>query len=874
MDHIMQRCFNRFLVCLSLLAEVGACAQVNDAFSDGNFNIGTVWTGNDALFAVVDDGGNQRLRSASPGAANYYLSTPSTIVDDAYWELFFDLRFATSGANYVDMYLMSGAADLSSGVNGYFLRIGGTNDRLELFRSDAGTATSLGLLTSNIVNSSTSNPFRVKVTRSIAGLFTLEYDDGNTGIYTNAGTVSDATHTSATHFGLRIEQSSAASAVNNHFFDDIIAAPIPVDNTPPELLSATIVSATEIDLTFSETLEQATAEEENNYSIIPFNSAASVVLDGADPALVHLTLAIAMQNGNAYTITVNGVEDLAGNACVDEALDVMFVVPDIALPGEVVINEIMADPSPVVGLPDAEFVEIHNTTTNKTFNLSGWTFTDGATTATLPSALLPPGGHAIIVDDATAPLFSAFPNTIVVATFPSLNNDGDPLELKSETAVAIDAVAYALSWYNDDARDDGGWTLERKDPTAPCSSAGNWTASNDPQGGTPGAQNSVYAIVPDNTPPALVSVQVNDASTLVLVFSEAMDAASLASGAYTITPLIGVASAVANGSNSALLNLADALTVGTLYTITVTNVSDCPGNAIAGGNTASFALPEPVEAGDVVINEVLYDPFGTGSDFVEIHNRSSKTLSLAGWKLGNTSDGAPDDVLTITSASFLLLPGGYALICESTSNIVSNYPKSRTERFVETDLPSYNNGEGGVVLQAPDGTQLDRFDYNDDLHFALVNETEGYSLERISPDRPTSDNTNWQTATYLAGKATPGFQNSQYSPTANASGEMSIDPAIFSPDNDGLEDVLTIGYRFEQAGFVGTLSVFDIAGREVRTLMENQLLGTEGAISWNGLLDDGGLGRMGPYIVVFEVFNLEGNTERYKKTVTLAHRLN
>jgi hypothetical protein len=29
-------------------------------------------------------------------------------------------------------------------------------------------------------------------------------------------------------------------------------------------------------------------------------------------ALVHLTLAIAMQSGNTYTITVNGVEDLAG----------------------------------------------------------------------------------------------------------------------------------------------------------------------------------------------------------------------------------------------------------------------------------------------------------------------------------------------------------------------------------------------------------------------------------------------------------------------------------------------------------------------------------------------------------------------------------
>ncbi|MBK8500089.1 MAG: hypothetical protein IPL52_15020 [Flavobacteriales bacterium] len=42
----------------------------------------------------------------------------------------------------------------------------------------------------------------------------------------------------------------------------------------------------------------------------------------------------------------------------------------------------------------------------------------------------------------------------------------------------------------------------------------------------------------------------------------------------------------------------------------------------------------------------------------------------------------------------------------------------------------------------------------------------------------------------------------------------------------------------------------------------------------DGLLDDNSKGRVGPYIVVFEVFNLEGNTERYKKTVTLAHRLN
>jgi len=178
-----------------------------------------------------------------------------------------------------------------------------------------------------------------------------------------------------------------------------------------------------------------------------------------------------------------------------------------------------------------------------------------------------------------------------------------------------------------------------------------------------------------------------------------------------------------------------------------------------------------------------------------------------------------------------------------------------------------------VVLLALDGTSLDRFAYSDDLHFTLVNNPEGYTLERVDPDRPSDDNTNWQTASDVAGKATPGYRNSQYAETPAASGELNIDPAIFSPDNDGFQDVLTLAYRFEQPGFVGTMSIFDIVGREVRRLLDNQLLGTEGAVSWNGITDEGDKARMGPYIVLMEVYDLKGNVEKYKRTVTLAHRL-
>ncbi len=859
------------LLLIALLAFSGFSAtraQFTDDFTDLEFTNGPAWSGSTTLFTAAAG----QLNSQSPGAANYYLSTPSTLVNDVQWEFFVDLRFSTSGANYADIYLMSDMADLTAGVNGYLLRVGGTADRLELFSSEAGGAFTTGLQSPDgVVNSSSSNPFRIKVTRSAAGEWSLFYDDGATGTYTASGTITDNTNTAATHFGVRIEQSSAASAANNHFFDDFAVAPIAVDNTPPQILSVSAVSATQVDVRYSEPIDPAFV---GTYEISPFIGASAQVLDGSDATLVHVTPTIALTNGNTYGLQGSGAQDLVGNASIDVGIfEFLYVVPEVAEFRDVVINEIMCDPSPVVGLPEVEFVELYNRTLDRTFDLAGWTFSDGGTPVALPTYVLGPGEFVVIMATASLPLFPDIPNKVGLTSLPALNNDGDALDLRDENSTQIDAVIYALSWYQDGIKAAGGWTLEQIDPTSPCSGATNWRASNAVSGGTPGTENSIFAIVPDTQAPSVLSVQVPNDVSLGLVFNEIMDVSSLLAGTYVITPTVVVTSALPNGTNGVTLNLQDALVVGTIYTITVTNVTDCPGNLIGTANTATFALPESVELGDVVINEVLYDPYGTGSDFVELYNRSDKVLSLSGWRLASVSDGVVGTGLVITSNSTLLLPGEYALICEDGFNVAVNYPQSHTDRFVETDLPSFNNDEGSVVLQDPTGTQLDRFDYNDDLHFSLLNNTEGYSLERVDPDRPTDDNTNWHSAADIAGRATPGFKNSEYSKTASATGDLTIDPAIFSPDNDGYQDLLTIAYRFDEPGFVGNMSVYDIAGREARKLMENQLLGTDGAISWNGILDSGSLGRMGPYIVVLEVFDLAGNVEKFKKTVTLAHKL-
>ena len=512
-------------------------AQVADDFTDGDLTTGTAWSGDNTIYVVVDDGGNQRLRSNSPGAANYYLSTPNTIVDDARWEFFIDLRFATSGANYADIYLMSDAADLSGGVNGYLLRVGGTLDRIELFRSDAGTANTTGLQSPDgIVNSSTSNPFLLRVERTAAGTWTLQFDDGASGTYVNAGSTTDMTYIIASHFGLRIEQSSAASVVNNHFFDDFSVGPIPVDLTPPSLLSATVVSATQVDLLFDEPLDATTVTPTVNYVFSGGPGTSSTNLMG--PATVRVTATTPFQSGTTYTITVNNVADLAGNPCAGQSAQFLYFVPDVAVYGDVVINEIMVDPSPTVGLPDAEFVELYNTTTDKTFDLEGWTYNDGGSELILPSAALPPGGYVIITGLDNVAALAAYGTAVAPAGSVSLSNTGDLITIKEPGGITIDAVAYSDSWYNDPFKADGGWSLERINPITPCSGAGNWTASNAALGGTPGEQNSVYVIVADVTPPSLVSVLVSTGTQVQLVFSEAMDLISLSTGIYTFNPAL------------------------------------------------------------------------------------------------------------------------------------------------------------------------------------------------------------------------------------------------------------------------------------------------------------------------------------------------
>ena len=88
---------------------------------------------------------------------------------------------------------------------------------------------------------------------------------------------------------------------------------------------------------------------------------------------------------------------------------------------------------------------------------------------------------------------------------------------------------------------------------------------------------------------------------------------------------------------------------------------------------------------------------------------------------------------------------------------------------------------------------------------------------------------------------------------------------------DGYLDVMLANYALAQANCLGTVTIYDERGRFIRSLFKNQLLGTSGAFSWDGVKEDQTKASIGVYVIVFEAFSLDGGLiYSGRKAVTLA----
>lgn len=647
-----------------------------------------------------------------------------------------------------------------------------------------------------------------------------------------------------------------------------------IDTIAPTVTSVTLISPTQLDVKFSEPVSSAIAQNLSNYLVNnSIGNPQTAIPDGIDPSLVHLTFVNAFTPGILYEITINNIEDLNGNAL--NAVSYNFGLFSIQ-PNEIIINEIMADPDPPIGLPNFEFLELYNKK-SVAVDLTNWTITIGSTTKTFPAVSIPADSFLIIgTASATSALQSFGPVATVFTSSTTLTNSGTSLVLKDESGNIINSVTYSDTWYRDNSKKDGGWSLELINPEAACQGASNWIASADPAGGTPGRTNSVFGSFTDTESPRLIRAAAINSTQIHLTFNEPMDTSSLVDiNFYSIDNGIGTpVTAVMHqaGNEIVVLELGQAITTGVIYTVTAAQtLKDCSGNLIGSQRTAKFGLAEPVSSKDVIINEILFNPFTGGSDFVELYNRSGKIIDIASMKIGNAD---PSTIKPITTESYLLFAGEYVVLTANPENIRTNYYTQNPDNFITVSLPTYSNESGTVVLAGNNNQLIDHFSYDENLHFPLLTDVKGVSLERINPDRPSEDETNWHSASQNTGFATPTYRNSQYSDSQATNDEMSVEPGIFSPDNDGFNDVANINFSFNSPGFVVSVTIFDARGRLVRNLAQNLLSGANETISWDGINEKNEKSGVGIYIIFAEAFNDTGETRKFKKTVVLAAKFN
>lgn len=636
------------------------------------------------------------------------------------------------------------------------------------------------------------------------------------------------------------------------------------DTQVPQVLAVNVVTTTTVEIVFNETME-AGSFEVADVVVTPNNSINSGFWN-AEVTVLTLTLQIPLETEVYYTFTISGLNDCSGNALVTVSRD--FVQGVLPVAGDIIINEILCDPNPSIGLPAAEYIELYNTT-DRILELTSLRVNNGEF---LTQTLLFPDSFLIVTDDANVLEFISYPNVAYMAGFPGLTDAGTRIALQTQDDEIIDEVTYAISWYRDNDKDDGGFSLELINPGDPCSDAGNWRASVDARGGTPGAQNSVLDTTPDSTPPSLLFAFPEPQESVTLVFDEPLANAPAANLIFTVDGEVQDNIAPVFSSNEVILYFG-AMENGVVYSFTLSGIADCWGNT-ATEISGRFALPEDFSAGDVVINEVLSNAPDGGRDFVEIYNRSLRNISLNGWTIADGVSGIANTPDTISNRNLMLFPGDYLILTRNDGTLPLLYPQTRTNRIWDVPgLADFSSSEEVIFLFGPNIELIDQFNYDEDMQFPLLEETDGVSLERISFDRPTNDRTNWMSAAENIGFATPGFENSQAFDPALTADQFQVTPEIFSPDNDGFQDVVNFSYVLDAPGYVGNIRVYDSEGREQRYLMRNELLGREGSISWDGFTDDRQKCPIGIYVVFFEVFDTSGNTRTAKQTCVLAHPL-
>ncbi len=786
---------------------------------------------------------NEVLRTNSSSADEVFLYTQINFDSSKTqeWRLSIEQKFSGSTNNHSKYFLLADSNSPQSIRNGVYLQFGesGSQDRVRLMQVANGNEHQITEGQAGQIAQAFS--LHLQVLRLSDGSWKVSSAQDTTFHYLSLceGLEDQLPIGNVLAWNCKFTSSNA----NKFYLDNLYFGDEIQDVYAPKLLSVSPSETDKLILQFSEPIHPSYPALDS-IVLSPELSITNVLFQ---EALLVLEFAASFTNNLNYQVDVRSILDSLGNDTLFQTLE--FNTLFLAEPeyGDVVFNEIMADPSPPQALPEIEFLELKNRSPDKIINLKGFSLHNSSDSCVLDSVVLVPNQILTLVDEEDLELLTLAHG---VKDFIGLKNSDETLILKDSTGKIIDSVSYNTLSYQDGDKNDGGWSLERINSSLLCSDISNWRASTGPKGGTPGEENSIHNSDPDEIEPRVTDAKVIDQNGIRLAFSEFIDCSTITSSSFSFDIDLSVQdiSTAARFSKSLVFETNASIPPSLPFVIEIHQIDDCNNNSSLNVSIP-MVRPEVPELGEILINEVMFDPTVDHSEYIELYNNSDKYLDLNELLLSRYSESG--SVSNVILPEHILRPNEYLSLCEDDTNFEFLFHNYDSKHSLEVSIPSLSN-DGGQISLTLNNQLIDSVVYSKEFHFGLLQETKGKSLERLSPIISGMDERNWHTAAEMEGFGTPGYKNSQNYEAVRIA-QIHLEHNVISPDNDGFQDQLIIEYNSLEAGNLGTINVYSSTGQIVTKLAQNELLASEGLMIWDGLDENGRRAKIGQYVLVFEV---------------------
>lgn len=381
-----------------------------------------------------------------------------------------------------------------------------------------------------------------------------------------------------------------------------------------------------------------------------------------------------------------------------------------------------------------------------------------------------------------------------------------------------------------------------------------------PFGSHPGAENSITAIVDDTITPAIHSIGILSEYDIQIRYNKPMTPDSRST--LTLNDHIRAVTWNTPTADRQNITLCHPLTPTTPVTIRLHQILCASGYPLPD-TTITIALPSTPRHMDIIFNEIMPYVDDTQSKFIELYNNSTLWFDLSHLQLSNPIPHTDSvrNTRPVATESTIIAPQQIATLAPKPHLLHTTRGLSPQALYLTAKLPSFAATDGQIILTDTAGTTIDHLRYSHRWHHHAIKDRHNISLERISALQPTTDSTNWHSASTLAGYNTAGWPNSQTTPPHDQHRPHFTCPHnTFSPNADGSHDQLPIHYTMPAPGYTLTADIYTRHGTHVARIINNHLLAATGTYHWDGTTTDGHPVPAGLYIITLRTTSPHGTT--------------